>query len=241
MLNRAKRRSCRQRGHIVMAQERLSSLSLTRAQWRRDRCAIVPPLSGIRWRREREKTLQLQQMRQWAGSAVEVIHSTIQQEGFHQEQIRRNEQTSRVCLVQTNGGRSTDHSNPPGRRLMQTCVIIRTPFISLLMIAVPALGLYCLFGWEHKRYALILYSSIVEPVHCTCECGAKWAQLRRAMPPRTDEGLKLGGKEQSKATCCLLYVHKKKLQPSPTAADRGWLHVEKLDTSIHKSGVQLFC
>lgn len=37
---------------------------------------------------------------------------------------------------------------------------------------------------------------------------AKWAQLRRAMPPRDstaeqdDEGLKLGGKEQSKATCC---------------------------------------
>lgn len=71
-------------------------------------------------------------------------------------------------------------------------------------------GLYCLFGWAHKRYALILYSSIVELVHCMCECGAKWAQLRRVMPPceRTDEGLKLGGKEQSKATCCFLYVPK---------------------------------
>lgn len=39
---------------------------------------------------------------------------------------------------------------------------------------------------------------------------AKWAQLQRAMPPcdsaaeQDDEGLKLGGKEQSKATCCLL-------------------------------------
>lgn len=152
-----------------------------------------------------------------SGCVVEVIHTTIQQEGFHQEQIHWNEQTSRVCLVETNGGRSTDHSSPPGRRLMQTCVIIRTPFISLLMIAVPALGLYCLFGWEHKRYALILYSSIVEPAHCTCECSAKWAQLRRAMPPRerTDEGLKLGRKEQSKATCCLLYVPKNKLQRSP--------------------------
>lgn len=66
------------------------------------------------------------------------MHSTIQREGFRREQILRNEQTSRVCLVETNGGRSADHSSPPGRRLMQTCVIIRTPFISPLMIAVPA-------------------------------------------------------------------------------------------------------
>lgn len=39
---------------------------------------------------------------------------------------------------------------------------------------------------------------------------AKWVQLQQAMPPcdstaeQDDEGLKLGGKEQSKATCCLL-------------------------------------
>lgn len=179
-------------------------------------------------------------MRQWAGSVVEVIHFTIQQEGFHQEQIRRNEQTSRVCLVETNGGRSTDHSSPPGRRLMQTCVIIRTPFISLLMIAVPAPGLYCLFGWEHKRYALILYSSIVEPEHCTSECSAKWAQLQCAMPPRahTDEGLKLGGKEQSKATCCSFVRPPKQTPTFPTAADWGWL-LKRLDTSVSKSGDQL--
>lgn len=110
-------------------------------------------------------------------------------------------------------------------------------------------GLYCLFGWEHKRYALILYSSIVELVHCMCECGAKWAQLRRAMPPceRTDEGLKLGGKEQSKATCCFLYVPQnnsnvgeKKKHSQQQQTEFGF-RSEKLDAGIHKSGVQLFC
>lgn len=50
------------------------------------------------------------------------------------------------------------------------------------------------------------------------------------------------GKERAIKGHLLPFVRPQKQTPaSPTAADRVWLHVAKLDTSIHKSGVQLFC
>lgn len=208
-------------------------------------CTIVPQLSGIRWWRGEKKT------------------AVTQDETMGRKRCRGDplDNTAGRISSGANSPEWTNKSGLPGRdkrweerRSLQPTRPAANANLCNNQNAIhfpsddcgTRAGLYCLFAWEHKRYALILYSSIVELVHCMCECGAKWAQLRRAMPPceRTDEGFKLGGKEQSKATCCFLYVPKNNSnigkKTFPTATDWVWLPVEKLDTSIDKSGVQ-FC
>lgn len=128
-------------------------------------CTIVRRLSGIMAKKEKlsvktiDETMDAKSAQQGESDPLPWKTAT-QPEGFHQQQIQRNV-IQAALLCKNKRWEDPDHSSPPRRLLMHTCIIIRRAFFSPLMITAQR-QLYCLFGWEHKRYALILYSSIVE-------------------------------------------------------------------------------
>lgn len=128
-------------------------------------CTIVRRLSGIMAKKEKlsvktiDETMDAKSAQQGESDPLPWKTAT-QPEGFHQQQIHWNV-IQAALLCENKRWEDPDHSSPLRWLLMHTCIIIRGAFFSPLMITAQRQP-YCLFGWEHKRYALILYSSIVE-------------------------------------------------------------------------------
>lgn len=142
-----------------------------------------------------------------------------QPRGSHQEQMHWNVIHAGVLCKMKDGRTQITQASPHRRRRCVLVLYSEGHSFPLRWLRQNTSRIVYLLESTNDMHWFLIHSLLNSALYPQTQ--AKWAQLQSAMPPSNsaveedDKGLKLGGKEQSKATCCLLSNPKSRMENIP--------------------------